>query len=101
MSELVSAMSKFAAQIADIFVKEYSECETIFHNGIRLSDGEVWEYIKQHTTWWGRLNPHYVSDCALYSHMMFATEEKGPCENWIFDFSKKTIEQMDGPFRRI
>lgn len=100
MSEIVSAMSKFATQIADIFVKEYSEWWITDAHGNKYTDMAVYEFLKEHTTWWGRLDPHYVSDCRAFCADLLCAAKKGPSGNWIFDFSKKAFETMGGPFRR-
>lgn len=45
--------------------KRYSDMACTFQNGKVVSDQQVYDYVKKHTHWWDRLDPHKISDAAL------------------------------------
>lgn len=101
MSDISSAFAKFVEVVADAFTKDYSKWWISDNDGHRILDSEVYDFLKQHTTWWGRLDPHYVSDCRGFSVDILLRGIKGPSSKWIFDFSQKAFDTTGGPFRRI
>jgi len=47
-----------------MFGRKYSESEAIFAGGRVIHDSDIARFVKKHTTWFQRLDYHFVSDCA-------------------------------------
>ena len=52
-------------------MKHYSNgCITDYPGVGEITDEQVYAYIKKNTHWWQRLDPHFVSDCAIASQLI-------------------------------
>ena len=56
--------------------KRYSDMVCTFQNGKVVSDQQVYDYVKKHTHWWDRLDPHKMSDAALLAFDILSGDVK-------------------------
>lgn len=56
--------------------KRYSDMTCTFQNGKVVSDQQVYDYVKKHTHWWDRLDPHKMSDAALLAFDILSGDVK-------------------------
>lgn len=53
-----------------MFRRKYSEGWIEYPGKGKITDTDVWNYVKSHTHWWQRLNPRFCCDAAIRAQLV-------------------------------
>lgn len=65
---------------------KYCDATYTFEDGLKFTDSDILAFVKLHTHWWQRLNPHRMVNYTQYAFALLAGSlDLSSAKKWFFD----------------